>query len=74
MIKLFFVFVDDDINNWKIIDFQTCLLLIFQSLGDYLQPCQVSWSYQNLHNHYNFSPHYGFNDGVYGMLNLKNLF
>ena len=36
--------------NWKIIDFQSCLSSIFQSLGDYLQPCQVSWRYQNLHN------------------------
>ena len=54
---IFFIFIDNVINNWKIINFQTCLPSIFQSLGDYLQPCQISWRYQNLHNHYNFSPH-----------------
>ena len=54
----FFTFIDDVTNNLKIIDFHICLPLIFQSLGDYLQPCQVLGRYQNLHNHYNFSPHY----------------
>ena len=43
------------------IDFQICVPSIFQPLGDYLQPCQVSWRYQNLHNFtekQNFSPQY----------------
>ena len=36
MTKTFFwIYTDAVINNWKIIDFQTCLPSIFQSLGDY---------------------------------------
>ena len=39
--KKIYIFVDYVINNWKIIDFQTCLPSIFQSLDAYLQPYQV---------------------------------